>query len=75
MFTRIENLLPCTQYSLVIGAGPVNPIQKGEDDTDKEEDKTIDETWIFEDDAFTTVASTSPVSKITKLKFCRKILF
>ena len=64
--TKIGDLLPCTQYSLVIGAAPVTNTQQDQDDTDKEEDETIDEAWIFEKEAFKTVASTSPVSKILK---------
>ena len=66
--TKIGDLLPCTQYSLVIGAGPVTNTQQAQDDTDKEEDETIEETWIFEMEAFKTVASTSPVSEILKWK-------
>ena len=64
--TKIGDLLPCTQYSLVIGAAPVTNTQQDQDDTDKEEDETIDEAWIFEKEAFKTVASTSPVSKMLK---------
>ena len=48
MVTKIGDLLPCTQYSLVIG--PVTNTQQAKDDTDKEEDEAIDETWIFEKD-------------------------
>ena len=64
MVTVVEDLLPCTQYSLVIGAGPVTAAQKGDEDTDKEKDETIEETWIFEKEAFKTFASTSSVSQI-----------
>ena len=55
MVTVIEHLSPCTQYRLVIGAGPVSQADQ--------EDETILAAWVFEEEPFKTFASTSPVSQ------------
>ena len=55
MVTVVEHLSPCTQYRLVIGAGPVRQADQ--------EDETILPAWVFEEVPFKTIASTSPVSQ------------
>ena len=56
MVTVVEHLSPCTQYRLVIGAGPVRQ-------ADQEDETILPAAWVFEEEPFKTFASTSPVSQ------------
>ena len=68
MVTVVEHLSPCTQYRLVIGAGPVRQ-------ADQEDETILPAAWIFEEEPLKTFASTSPVSQPGILDYFNLLIF
>ena len=76
MLATVEDLAPCHNYSLKIGAGPyiyreqrgMSPTKTSYRDKDQEEflAQAINKVWAAEEEPFMAFASTLPVSDISQ---------